>query len=101
MDPTYPATPMTRSGRVLRGERTHLERFWSGRRQEEFVWELGPAQDALPEMRVRRVSPAGASDPWIYVTVGAWLRIDDDAIDDRLEMLLLSRVEDPRHVELL
>lgn len=84
---------------VSDGFRTHLNRFWPDRPHEEFEWTLGPIRETLPSFRVDRVSPTTTSDPWIYITVGAW-----EATPSELhgtEFLLLSPTENALHVELL
>jgi hypothetical protein len=82
---------------VSDGLRRHLETNLPGPR-EEFVWTLGPASQALPRLRIVRVSPR-ANNPWAYVTVGAWE--GSSPSPHGTEFLLLAPFEDPRHVELL
>lgn len=77
--------------------RQHVADFWSGHAQEEFRWTLGPIGGQLPRFRVRRIAPKLLSDPWVYVTVGAW---EADRASGK-EFFLLSPVESPRHVETL
>lgn len=84
---------------VFDGIRSHLDRFWPGRSQEEFVWTLGDIGKGLPGFRVRRIAPAERPDPWVYATVGAWQAAADNA--HGTEFFLLSPREDPLHVELL
>jgi hypothetical protein len=95
---------MTRSSvitdeEVFDGIRSHLARFWPDRPQEEFVWTLGPIGASLPRFRVRRVAPVEPTDPWVYVTVGAWEATAEGAHGS--EFFLLSPEENPLHVELL
>lgn len=80
-------------------EREHIASFWPRRKQEEFVWTLGPISERLPNFRVRRVAPKDRSDPWVYVTVGAWESTPNDP--HGLELVLLSPDEEPLMVELL
>jgi hypothetical protein len=90
---------MTHAHEISDAERAHVSRFWQGRKQEEFVWTLGPIGQRMPQFRVRRVAPKIRSDPWIYLTIGAWEATPGDR--HGLEFLLLSPTEDPLHVELL
>lgn len=46
----------THDDAVCEAIRSHLETFWRERRQEEFVWTLGPIGRSLPRFRVRRVA---------------------------------------------
>lgn len=87
---------MTRSDDTRAAVRRHLESFWPDAAQDEFTWTLGPARRQIPEFRVRRISPARSSDPWVYVTIGA-----SPDVADRLEFAILSPTESPRHVESL
>lgn len=82
-----------------RAIREHLKRFWPERFHEEFTWTLGPVQGSLPGFRVVRVAPQSKSDPWIYVTVGAWAATRDEEHSN--EFFLLAPSEDARHIELL
>ena len=52
----------------------------------------------LPRFRVCRIAPVAASEPWAYVSIGAWEAAGDG---ERLEFLILSPTETPRHVETL
>jgi hypothetical protein len=75
----------------------HLRRFWPSHPVEDFTWDLGPIGEVLPRFRVRRVSPLGASDAWLYVSIGAF----EVATGQRVEFIIESPVETPRHVETL
>jgi hypothetical protein len=77
----------------------HLERFFKGRRQEDFTWTIGSIQRSLPRFRVRRIEPATPDQPWAYVTIGAWEATVNEP--HGTEFLLLSPTENPLHVELL
>ncbi|HEY0561308.1 MAG TPA: suppressor of fused domain protein [Frankiaceae bacterium] len=90
---------MISTAEVFAGLRAHLDAFWPDRSHEEFVWSRGPIGTSLPRFRVRRIAPAIPSEPWVYVTVGAWEATGSDA--HGTEFLLLSPVEEPLHVELL
>jgi hypothetical protein len=79
--------------------RQHLERFFKGRRHEEFTWTIGSIQRSLPRFRVRRIEPAKPDQPWAYVTIGAWEATVNEP--HGTEFLLLSPTENPLHVELL
>jgi hypothetical protein len=84
---------------VFEGLRGHLDAFWPDRPHEEFVWTRGPIASSLPRFRVRRIAPVVPTDPWVYVTVGAWEATSSDVPGS--EFFLLSPVENPLHVELL
>lgn len=78
--------------------RKHIEGFWPDRPQEEFSWEWGPIEERVPGFRVRRVAPVKASDPWVYLTVGASSVSSEEG---GIEFFLLAPSESPRHVETL
>jgi hypothetical protein len=82
---------------VAAGIRRHISEFWPDSPQQEFSWTLGPIAARLPRFRVRRVEPTQPTDPWVYLTVGAWEATDVD----RAEFFILSPSETPRHVETL
>lgn len=88
---------MADADEVREAVRRHVEAFWPGHPQEEFVWTLGPIEDRLPGFRVRRVAPVKRPDPWVYVTVGAANATDGDG----MEFFILSPSESPEHVETL
>lgn len=76
----------------------HLARAFPGRTAR-----VGPAtahaREALPELRVARLEPARAGEPWVYSTVGAWAATKEQG--EGVEFVLLSPREDERHVETL
>jgi hypothetical protein len=78
--------------------RRHYSNFWAGRKHKEFEWAAGPIGTRLPEFRVRRIAPGKRSDPWVYVTVGAWQATEGR---DSKEFFILSPTEAPEHVETL
>jgi hypothetical protein len=80
---------------VAAGIRRHISEFWPDSPQQEFSRTLGPIAERLPRFRVRRVQPMQPTDPWVYLTVGAWEATDAD----RAEFFILSPGETPRHVE--
>jgi hypothetical protein len=90
---------VTEVASVLAVERSHIGEFWPDREHEEFVWTLGPSRATLPAFRVRRIAPALPSEPWTYVSVGAWTATPGDT--HCLEFFLDSPEESPLHVELL
>lgn len=79
--------------------RAHLAQAWPGHEIEAFIWDLGPIRRRVPDFRVCRISPVDASEPWVYVSSGAW-QVGPEAVP-ALEFLILSPREDPIHVETL
>ena len=77
----------------------HLDGFWPQRKKEEFVWTVKPDRPALPDLRILRIEPQVAREPWVYVTIGAWEA--RGIVNHGFEFMLLSRVEDPIHIETL
>lgn len=90
---------MTEPHDITNHETRHLEEFWPDRQFDDFEWTVGPIKSRLPRFRVRRIEPSARSDPWVYVTLGAW---EGRASDPHpKEFMLLSPVESALHVELL
>ena len=79
--------------------RAHLRAQWPHSAIDSFFWDAGPIDEALPDFRVWRITPAEASDAWIYVSEGAWAV--ETAADYRIEFLLMAPEESPIHVETL
>jgi hypothetical protein len=77
----------------------HVDRFFSGRRHEDFIWTTGSIQNSLPRFRTRRIKPAKRNEPWVYVSIGAWEATINQPHGN--EFMLLSPTENPLHVELL
>ncbi len=77
----------------------HLDAVWPNSRKELFSWMLGPIQKTLPNFRVIRIEPLDASDPWVYVSHGAWEV--DAGVEYRMEFFIMSPYETPRQVETL
>lgn len=78
--------------------RQHLQRVWSGGDHDELAWRLGPVDDVLPRLRIRRITPEKPGEPWVFATVGAWEAVDSL---DRLEFILLTPDERAEYLELL
>jgi hypothetical protein len=79
--------------------RAHIDAEFSDRTKELFVWTYGPTAKTLPRLRVCRVAPGAADDPWVYVTIGAWEATAGK--EDGQEFILLTPSIDARHVETL
>lgn len=89
---------VTTSERMHDALRAHLTRFWPRRSLEDFRWTLGPIARTLPDFRVIRVA-ATRSEPWIYVSSGAWkVRSGHDT---RFELVIQSPTATALHVESL
>lgn len=50
----------------------HVAQWWPDRDQVELEWELGPIRERLPLFRVRRISPIGPGQGYIYLSIGAF-----------------------------
>ena len=79
--------------------RAHIDAEWPGRTKELFVWAYGPPAEVLPRLRICRVAPGSAQDPWVYVTIGAWEATG--RASEGQEFILLAPSADARHVETL
>lgn len=79
--------------------RQHTELFFADHVIDYFSWELGPANDILPDFRVARIAPVPGQHLWTYVSIGASEIVHSDA--GRLEFVLVCPHETPRAVELL
>lgn len=77
----------------------HVKTIWPGRVLEPFVWALGPVNRSMPGFQVLRIAPAVSSDPWVYISCGAWRVGTRSGV--RSEFFLLSPFESPSHVETL
>ncbi|MHB1077176.1 suppressor of fused domain protein [Thiobacillus sp.] len=84
---------------VFQRIRQHIEQFWPNREIGIFTWASGPIEDTVPGFVVLRVAPAIQTDPWVYVSMGAW-QIEVPG-GERMEFFLISPHESPRHVETL
>src|SRR4051812_17576719 len=78
--------------------RAHVDAWFPASAREEFSWTLGPIGSELPQFRVARYSAATPDEPWAYVSLGA-SEVERDG--ERVEFLILSPEETPRHVETL
>jgi hypothetical protein len=76
--------------------RQHIKSIWPNRMVEPFVWTLG---SKTPNFQVFRIAPSKASEPWIYVSSGAWQAETRES--SRYEFFLLSPHESPSHIETL
>ena len=79
--------------------RAHLGHVWPDRQKREFVWTAGPAHMALPRLRVCRLAPPTPGEAWIYASLGLW-EVTVEA-ERAVEFFIISRAEDPIHVETL
>jgi hypothetical protein len=77
----------------------HINNNWPDSEKEIFTWELGRIKKILPIFRVVRVAPQSNSEPWVYLTHGAWEV--DFGKNYRNEFFVVCPFEDPRHVETL
>ena len=82
---------------VYAGLDGHVAGFWSGNVQEILTWDEGPILERIPGFHVRRVAPNSATDPWIYVSIGASMAVSSSGN----EYFIMSPVESTRHVETL
>ena len=79
--------------------RRHLEVVWPERDIVSFEWMLGPINKSISDFKVFRIAPSKSSEPWAYVSCGAWQA--ETQGKDRYEFFLLSSTESPSHVETL
>lgn len=85
--------------RIYAAERAHLDGTWPDHPSEYFDWALGPIHNAVPGFGVRRIGPVRPTDPWVYVSSGAWTATASTG--HGLEFMLQSPTESAVHVELL
>lgn len=72
----------------------HLRRMWPSDTHSDARWEAGPIEKTIPGFRVRCIQPTDASEPWVYVSMGA------SVVSERgHEFAVLSPIAYPRHVE--
>ena len=83
------------------GVERHYGAWFPNQRFDEFTWDLGPVGERLPGFRVRRITPSNRSEPWVYLSVGAFLATGDEADVDGSEFMILAPKESPSHVESL
>jgi hypothetical protein len=75
----------------------HVSAFWPNNTQEAFTWDKGPISDRIPGFHVRRVTPNAATEPWVYVSIGASTVVNKYGN----EYFILSPIESARHIETL
>lgn len=74
----------------------HLHASWSHSTHVDSRWQAGGIEELVPGFRVRCIAPRDASEPWVYVSLGASV-----VGGGSHEFALLSPVEFRRHVETL
>jgi hypothetical protein len=76
----------------------HIRAFFVGHPIAARKWPLGPARDALPNLRILEIAPGPRLNQWTYVTAGAWetcarpfefMAIGDAARDCYVELLTM------------
>lgn len=72
----------------------HLRSMWPSGIHSDARWEAGAIEKMIPGFRVRCIQPTDASEPWVYVSMGASV-----VGEGCHEFALLSPIAFPRHVE--
>lgn len=75
----------------------HIDKFWPSRKKEGIKWIKGPVQESLPDFSVIKVSPDEPSEPWVYITHGAWEV--ETSTNYRTEFFIISPVDSLEVVE--
>lgn len=80
--------------------RSHVRAAFAGRDCEE-VPGTDHVREAIAELAILRVRPTAPSEPWVYVSIGAWEATKDDGAGDGFEFAILSPVESRTHIDTL
>ena len=75
----------------------HIAGFWPKNTQDTLTWDKGLILDRIPGFHVRQVTPNSATEPWVYVSIGASTTFDKPGN----EYFIMSPAESVRHVETL